>query len=99
MPPWLASSRGLFYPRCRGSALVTPLLRTAAVYSLAWAIALAFPAWLSFGGGPPSPEIRSLAHGLAIANLGLAYLFHRAAAQPVAHRAVLYSAMLIFGLR
>ena len=75
------------------------LLRIAAAYSLAWAVALAVPAWLSFGSGTPTAEITSLAHGLAIANLGLAYAFYRAAQNPPAHRAVLYSALLIFGLR
>jgi hypothetical protein len=75
------------------------LLRVAAVYSFAWAIVLAFPAWLSFGARAPSPEIIAFAHGLAIANLGLAYLFFRAAIEPAAHRAILYSALAIFGLR
>jgi len=78
---------------------VNILLRVAAVYSLAWAVALAFPRSLSFGAGPPTPDISSLEHGLAIANLGLAYLFYRASAQPAAHRAVLYAALIIFGLR
>ena len=75
------------------------LLRVAAVYSLIWAIVLSFPAWLSFGAGAPTPEVSSLAHGLAIANLGLAYLFFRAAPEPAAHRATLYGALAIFGLR
>ena len=63
------------------------LLRVAAVYSLAWAVVLAFPGWLPFDLGTASPEMRSMAVGLAIANLA-AFLFIRAAAAPTAHRAI-----------
>jgi hypothetical protein len=78
---------------------MTALLRIAAVYSLAWAIGLVHPAWLPFAVGAPSPEIRSLAHGLAIANLALAYLCYRAAGDPGGERGIVYGAMLIFALR
>lgn len=75
------------------------LLRIAAVYSLAWAIVLAFPAWIPSIGEMPSPEMRAMANGLAIANLTLAYLFNRAAGDPTAQRGILYGALLLFGLR
>lgn len=78
---------------------MTTLLRIAAVYSLAWAIALAHPAWLAFGAGMPTAEIRSLAHGLAIANLAFAYLCKRAASDPAGERGIFYGALLLFGLR
>jgi hypothetical protein len=75
------------------------LLRIAAAYSLTWALALAHPAWLPFDLEPPGPQMRSMANGLAIANLAMAYLFHRAAADPQGQRSILYGALLIFGLR
>lgn len=79
--------------------IVKILLRIAAFYSLAWAVYLAFPAWMPFDVGAPTAEMRSMANGLAIANLALAYLFNRASADPGAHRGILYAALLIFGLR
>jgi len=78
---------------------MTALLRLAAIYSLGWAIALAHPAWLPYTVGVPSPEMRALAHGLAIANLVLAYLCYRAAGDPGGERGIVYGAMLLFGLR
>jgi hypothetical protein len=75
------------------------LLRIAAVYSLAWAVVLAVPVWMPFKVGAPTPDMRSLANGLVIANLALAYLFNRAAGDPRTHRGILYAALLIFGLR
>jgi heme A synthase len=75
------------------------LLRIAAAYSLAWAIGLAFPTCLPFASVVPTPEMRALANGLAIANLAFAYVFNRAAADPSAHRGILYSALILFGLR
>jgi heme A synthase len=47
----------------------------------------------------PGPEMRSMANGLVIANLALAYLFNRAAADPQAQRGILFGALLLFGLR
>ena len=35
---------------------MTTLLRIAALYSLAWAIGLAHPAWLPFAAGLPTPR-------------------------------------------
>ncbi len=78
---------------------MTILLRIAAVYSLAWAIGLAVPAMLPFDVGAATPELRSMANGLAIANLALAYLCNRAAGDPLGHRAIVYGALLVFGLR
>lgn len=95
----LATSRRLFYPRTQVTHTVNILLRIAAFYSLAWALVLAVPAWLPFDVQKPSVEMRSMANGLVIANLALAYLFNRAAADPPAHRGALYVALLVFGLR
>ena len=78
---------------------MTTLLRIAAIYSLAWAIGLAHPSWIPFAAGLPTPEMRSLSHGLAIANLAFAYLCYRAAGDPTGERGILYGAMLLFGLR
>ena len=75
------------------------LLRIAAAYSLAWAIGLAFPSWLPGGFAALSPEMRSMANGLASANLALAYLFNRAASDPPGHRGIMYAALIVFGLR
>jgi hypothetical protein len=75
------------------------LLRIAAVYSLAWAIALAFPSRMLAVAGVPLPELRALANGLVIANLTFAYLFYRAASDPFAQRTILYGGLLLFGLR
>lgn len=74
------------------------LLRIAAIYSLAWAIALALPAWLP-GGAAISADTRALVLALAVANLAYAILFWVAAAAPAAHRVILYVAMAVFGLR
>lgn len=75
------------------------LLRIAAVYSLGWAIALTFPSALLAAGAPLSPELRSFASGMAIANLTFAFLFYRAAMDPYGQRVILYAALLLFGLR
>ena len=79
---------------------MTNLLRTAAVYSLAWALALAFPEPILTGGGAAlSPELRSCIVGLAIANLTFAYLFYRASIDPHIQRGIVYAGLLLFGLR
>jgi hypothetical protein len=75
------------------------LLRIAAFYSLAWAVYLAIPGWMPFEVGALTPAMRSMANGLVIANLALAYLCNRAAGDPLGHRGVLYAALLVFGLR
>ena len=75
------------------------LLRIAAAYSLAWSIGLAVPGWWPVDNGPLTAEMRSMANGLAIANLAFAYLLNRAARNPSAHRGILYAALMLFGLR
>jgi hypothetical protein len=75
------------------------LLRIAAGYSAAWAVALAFPGLLPGISGGFSPDMRSLASALASANVALAYLFYRASSSPGEHRGVLYAALMLFGLR
>ena len=95
----LATSLRLFYPRSGEVSVVHILLRIAAVYSLAWAIGLACPALVPFATPVPTPEMRALANGLAIANLAFAYILNRAAAAPPDHRAIIYGAMILFGLR
>jgi hypothetical protein len=95
----LASSRPLFYRRCQDAGVVKILLRIAALYSLAWAVCLAFPTYLPAAISAPTAEMRSMANGLAIANLAFALLFNRAAGDPTRQRAALYAALLVFGLR
>jgi heme A synthase len=74
------------------------LLRTAAIYSLGWAIVLAFPTVLP-GVDALAPGGRALANGLVFANLAFAYLFWRASTDPRGHREILYAGLLLFGLR
>jgi heme A synthase len=74
------------------------LLRIAAIYSLGWAIALLWPSVLP-GGGTADPAERAVFRALAVANLAYAWLFWTAARAPASHRAVLYVALLVFGLR
>lgn len=78
---------------------MSTILRIASVYSLAWAVGLVMPGWLPFDPAPGNPVARSLAYGLAIANLGYALLFWRAAANPRGERGILYAALLVLGLR
>jgi len=79
---------------------VSTILRIAAIYSLAWAVGLVLPGWLPFEPVTTGiPAARALAHGLAIANLGYALLFWRAAANPRGERGILYAALLVLGLR
>jgi hypothetical protein len=78
---------------------VPTLLRIAAIYSLAWAVGLAWSDLWPALAPPAGPEVRSLALALAIANLAYALLFWIAARQPAEHRAALYVALLVFGLR
>ena len=75
------------------------LLRIAAGCSAAWAIGLAFPGLLPGHFGPFVPDMRSMASGLASANIALAFMFYRASSNPPAHRPVLYAALMLFGLR
>jgi heme A synthase len=74
------------------------LLRIASVLSLIWAAGLyLLPA--SAVAGAEAPAFAALANGLAAANLGFAYLFWRAAANPALERGAIYTALLLFGLR
>ena len=74
------------------------ILRIAAVYSLAWAVALFCPHLLP-GGAAAEPAARATALALAVANLAYAALFWAAAGAPATHRLILYVALLVFGLR
>ncbi|MGH7786652.1 MAG: hypothetical protein ACRERC_07280 [Candidatus Binatia bacterium] len=75
------------------------ILRIAALYSLAWAVFLVMPGWLPFDPGSGTPPGRALACALAIANLGYALLFWRAAADPQRERVIVYAALLVLALR
>lgn len=75
------------------------ILRIAAVYSLLWAIALAWPSILPIDPHGLTPGVRALARGLAAANLALALLLWRAARDPAAERWIVYAALVLFGLR
>jgi heme A synthase len=77
---------------------VSLLLRIAAIYSFAWAIALSSPASLP-GGAAAGAAAQALAMGLGVANLAYAVLFWTAARAPAAHRQIVYTALLVFGLR
>jgi hypothetical protein len=74
------------------------LLRVAAGLSLAWSLVLfADPPQLA--GDATAPGALSLARGLAIAHLGFALLFWRAARDPRGERSILYAALLVLALR
>lgn len=77
---------------------MSAILRIAAAYSLAWAVALFVPHLLP-GGAATEPPARAVALALAIANLAYAVLFWVAAGAPARHRLILYVALLVFGLR
>jgi hypothetical protein len=77
---------------------VSLLLRIAAIYSLAWAVGLAWPALLP-GGPAAEPAARAAGYALAIANLAYAVLFWAASAAPNTYRLIVYVALLVFGLR
>ena len=74
------------------------ILRIAAVYSLGWAVALCCPALLPGGAAADGPQ-RAVSLALAVANAAYAALFWTAARAPATHRAILYVALLVFGLR
>jgi heme A synthase len=76
---------------------VKTLLRVAAALSLAWAIVLFLdPPELA---GQSFAAARSLSRGLAIADFGFAYLFWRAARDPLRERTTIYAALLVLALR
>jgi heme A synthase len=77
---------------------VSILLRITAIIFFGWSILLGLqPFGVTAALG--QPVARGLARGLAIANLGFAYLFWRAAADPPAERSAIYTAMIVLGLR
>ena len=76
------------------------LLRVAAGLSLAWAFLLfTDPPQLAGDPIPLGAGAGSLSRGLAIAHLGFALLFWRAARDPRAERSIVYAALLVFALR
>jgi hypothetical protein len=77
---------------------VSVLLRITAILFLGWSILLGLR---PFGPTPllGQPVAKALASGLAVANLGFAFLFWRAAADPPAERNAIYTALLVLGLR
>lgn len=77
---------------------VANLLRIAAIIFFGWSILLGLQ---PFGTTPALalPVARGLAADLAVANLGFAYLFWRASADPPAERTAVYTALIVLGLR
>lgn len=77
--------------------MMATLLRLGALLSFLWAVILVWPAVMP----PALHEVtaRGLAQMAAIANLGLALLFLRAAVNPRAERTAIYVALTVFGLR
>lgn len=74
------------------------LLRITAILFLGWSILLGlqpFGATALLG----QPVTTALAGGLAVANVGFAYLFWRAAANPAGERSAIYTALIVLGLR
>jgi heme A synthase len=76
---------------------VSVLLRITAIIFFGWSIFLCVQ---SFGAMvPQGPVFSALASSLAVANLGFAFLFWRAAADPAAERGAIYTAVIVLGLR
>jgi hypothetical protein len=76
------------------------LLRITAALTALWAgiwFCLARPAISA--SGSPGALAASLGDGLAVANLGFAFLFWRAAANPSGERLAVYTALLTLALR
>ena len=74
------------------------LLRIAAIYSLAWAVGLAWPSLLP-GDVTADPSARAAGYALGVANLAYAVLFWTASGAPKTHRLIVYVALVVFGLR
>jgi hypothetical protein len=74
-------------------------LRIAAVLALLRAVGLCFFKATVLGPLAGFPLCVALANGVALANLGLAFLFWRAGANPAAERSGMYTALLVTGLR
>jgi hypothetical protein len=78
---------------------VSVLLRIAAAFSLAWAVALlAFKTELFDAATLPSLG-RAFANGLGIAHVVYAYVFWYAASAPAANRGVIYGTIMLMALR
>jgi len=74
-------------------------LRIAAVFALLRAVGIYFFKATVLGPLAISPLSIALANGVAVANLGFAFLFWRAGANPAAERSGMYTALLVTGLR
>jgi hypothetical protein len=85
--------------RQRGEAVLPIFLRIAAVLALLRSAGLYFFKATVLGSLAGSPLCIALANGLVVANLGLAFLFWRAGANPVGERSGMYTALLVSGLR
>jgi hypothetical protein len=75
------------------------LLRVAAALSFAWAFVLFFDPPQLAGRAADLGGARALGRGLAIAQLGFAYLFWRASGDPAAERGTIYAGLMILALR
>lgn len=74
-------------------------LRIAAVFALLRAVGLSLFQPVVLGELANRPNMVALTTGLAIANLGFAYLFWRAGGNPTGERTAVYTALLVIGLR
>jgi len=78
---------------------VSAFLRASALVSLGWAaLVLGFKDRF-IAADQLSPVGRSVANGLGITNLVLAYLFWYAAGEPAANRGAIYSAIMLAALK
>jgi heme A synthase len=78
---------------------VSLFLRIAAVFALLRAVGLACFQSVVLGEFAGRPVLIALANGLALANLGLAYVLWRAARNPRGERTGIYVALLLVGGR
>jgi hypothetical protein len=78
---------------------VSLLLRIAAVLALLRAIGFTFFKSVVLGKLAVQPVANAMATGLAVANVGFAFVFWRAAGNPGGERTALYASMLVTGLR
>lgn len=74
-------------------------LRIAAVLALLRALAFCCAKTAVLGPLAAHPVLVALADGLALSNLGFAYLFWRASTNPGGERTGIYTALLVIGLR
>jgi hypothetical protein len=78
---------------------VSLFLRVAAVLALLRAAGFFFFKSVVLGEMASSALATAFVNGLATANLGFAFLFWRAAGDPVGERSGIYTALLVIGLR